>query len=120
MRNGGTHGAVSVMWNITRNSTDRTPVSADLTPESGTLRFSEGQMNAVLPLNITQDNLPEEAEAFILRLIPGSVQGGAEVDEPMEVSAWLLVNAFRECFWIIDRWWLSSEVELIVKDESAS
>jgi len=45
-------------------------------------------MNAVLPLNITQDNLPEEAEAFLLRLIPESVQGGAEVDEPMEVSAW--------------------------------
>lgn len=57
-------------------------------------------MNAVLPLNITQDNLPEEAEAFVLRLIPESVQGGAEVDEPMEVSAWFLVNAFRECVWI--------------------
>lgn len=87
VRNGGTHGAVSVRWNITRNSMDRTPVSADLNPSSGTLRFAEGQMNAVLPLNITQDNLPEEAEAFLLRLIPGSVQGGAEVDEPMEVSA---------------------------------
>ncbi|KAK9974393.1 hypothetical protein ABG768_022494 [Culter alburnus] len=85
VRNGGTHGAVSVQWNITRNSTDRTPVSADLNPVSGTLRFAEGQMNAVLPLNITQDNLPEEAEAFLLRLIPGSVQGGAEVDEPMEM-----------------------------------
>ncbi|KAI2664431.1 Adhesion G-protein coupled receptor V1 [Labeo rohita] len=85
VRNGGTHGAVSVRWNITRNSTDRTPVSADLNPVSGTLRFAEGQMNAVLPLNITQDNLPEEAEAFVLRLIPESVQGGAEVDEPMEL-----------------------------------
>ncbi|RXN21226.1 G- coupled receptor 98-like protein [Labeo rohita] len=85
VRNGGTHGAVSVRWNITRNSTDRTPVSADLNPVSGTLRFAEGQMNAVLPLNITQDNLPEEAEAFVLRLIPESVQGGAEVDEPMEM-----------------------------------
>ncbi|KTG04363.1 hypothetical protein cypCar_00003793 [Cyprinus carpio] len=92
VRNGGTHGAVSVRWNITRNSTDRTPVSADLNPASGTLRFAEGQMNAVLPLNITQDSLPEEAEAFILRLIPGSVQGGAEVDEPMEVSAWLVLG----------------------------
>uniref|UniRef100_A0A671KWR7 Adhesion G protein-coupled receptor V1 n=1 Tax=Sinocyclocheilus anshuiensis TaxID=1608454 RepID=A0A671KWR7_9TELE len=85
VRNGGTRGAVSVRWNITRNSTDRTPVSADLNPTSGTLRFAEGQMNAVLPLNITQDNFPEEAEAFVLRLIPGSVEGGAEVDEPMEM-----------------------------------
>ncbi|XP_073670715.1 adhesion G-protein coupled receptor V1 isoform X2 [Paramisgurnus dabryanus] len=85
VRNGGTHGAVSVKWNITRNSMDRTLVSADLNPTSGTLRFAEGQMSAILPLNITQDNLPEEAEAFLFRLIPNSVEGGAEVDEPMEM-----------------------------------
>lgn len=85
VRNGGTHGLVSVNWTIIRNSTDRTPVSSDLSPVSGTLIFAEGQMSAVLPLNITQDGLPEEAEAFLLRLIPQSVQGGAEVDEPMEV-----------------------------------
>lgn len=85
MRNGGTHGPVSVNWTITRNSSDRTPVSSDLSPSSGTLRFTEGQMSAVLSLNITQDDLPEEAEAILLRLIASSVQGGAEVDEPMEV-----------------------------------
>lgn len=86
MRNGGTHGAVSVRWNITRNSMDETLVSADLNPTSGTMRFAEGQMTAVLPLNITLDSLPEEAEVFLFRLIPSSVQGGAEVGEPMEVS----------------------------------
>ena len=48
-------------------------------------------MTAIMPLNITQDNLPEEAEAFLLRLIPGSVLGGAEVDEPMEVSVTTLL-----------------------------
>ncbi|XP_017551078.2 adhesion G-protein coupled receptor V1 isoform X2 [Pygocentrus nattereri] len=85
VRNGGTHGLVSVNWTITRNSTDRTPVTSDLFPAFGTLRFTEGQMIAILPLNITQDSLPEEAEAFLLRLIPGSVLGGAEVDEPMEM-----------------------------------
>ncbi|XP_066512530.1 adhesion G-protein coupled receptor V1-like [Hoplias malabaricus] len=85
VRNGGTHGVVSVNWTITRNSTDRTPVTSDLLPASGTLRFAEGQMTATLPLNITQDNLPEEAEAFLLRLMPASVLGGAEVGEPMEV-----------------------------------
>uniref|UniRef100_A0A8B9KIF9 Adhesion G protein-coupled receptor V1 n=1 Tax=Astyanax mexicanus TaxID=7994 RepID=A0A8B9KIF9_ASTMX len=83
VRNGGTHGLVSVNWTITRNSTDRTPVTADLFPAFGTLSFTEGQMTAILPLNITQDSLPEEAEAFLLRLIPSSVLGGAEVDEPM-------------------------------------
>ncbi|XP_072520807.1 adhesion G-protein coupled receptor V1 isoform X2 [Salminus brasiliensis] len=85
VRNGGTHGLVSVNWTITRNSTDRTPVTADLFPASGTLRFTEGQMTAILPLNVTQDSLPEETEAFLLRLIPASVLGGAEVDEPMEM-----------------------------------
>ncbi|MCI4392676.1 hypothetical protein PGIGA_G00148550 [Pangasianodon gigas] len=85
VRNGGTHGIVSVNWTIIRNSTDKTPVSSDLSPVSGTLVFAEGQMSAILRLNITQDDLPEEAEAFLLRLIPQSVQGGAEVDEPMEM-----------------------------------
>ncbi|XP_053337317.1 adhesion G-protein coupled receptor V1 [Clarias gariepinus] len=85
VRNGGTHGLVSVNWTIIRNSTDRTLVSSDLSPISGTLFLAQGQMSAILPLNITQDDLPEEAEAFLLRLIPQSVQGGAEVDEPMEM-----------------------------------
>ncbi|XP_026994314.2 adhesion G-protein coupled receptor V1 isoform X1 [Tachysurus fulvidraco] len=85
VRNGGTHGTVSVNWTIIRNSTDKAPVSSDLSPVSGTLFFLEGQMSSILPLNITQDDLPEEAEAFLLRLIPQSVKGGAEVDEPMEM-----------------------------------
>ncbi|XP_062873808.1 adhesion G-protein coupled receptor V1 [Trichomycterus rosablanca] len=85
VRNGGTHGSVSVNWTIIRNSTDKAPVSSDLSPVFGTLRFAEGQMSAILTLNISQDDLPEEAEAFLLRLIASSVQGGAEVDEPMEM-----------------------------------
>lgn len=90
VRNGGNYGDVSVNWTISRNSSDRSPVSDDLSPEAGTLWLTAGQMSAVLPLNITADELPEEAEAFVLRLLPDTVQGGAEVDEPMEVSlAWL-------------------------------
>lgn len=89
VRNGGNYGDVSVNWTIRRNSSDRSPVSDDLSPEAGTLWLTAGQMSAVLPLNITADELPEEAEAFVLRLLPDTVQGGAEVDEPMEVSlAW--------------------------------
>ncbi|KAG5841059.1 hypothetical protein ANANG_G00195560 [Anguilla anguilla] len=49
VRNGGTHGNVSVDWTVTRNSSDRSPVSDDLTPASGTLRFAAGQMAAALP-----------------------------------------------------------------------
>ncbi|XP_015216090.2 adhesion G-protein coupled receptor V1 isoform X1 [Lepisosteus oculatus] len=85
VRIGGTHGNVSVGWAITRNSTDPSAVTADLAPAAGTLRFAEGQMAAALQVSITPDDLPEEAEAYLFRLLPGTVQGGAEVDEPMEV-----------------------------------
>ncbi|KAI1900416.1 hypothetical protein AGOR_G00049720 [Albula goreensis] len=85
VRNGGTYGNVSVNWTIMRNSTDRSPVSDDLNPVAGTLHFAAGQMTAAIPLNITNDTLPEEAEAFTFKLLPGTVSGGAEVDEPMEM-----------------------------------
>ncbi|KAJ8414918.1 hypothetical protein AAFF_G00024410 [Aldrovandia affinis] len=85
VRNGGTHGDVLVNWTITRNSTDQSPVSNDLWPAAGTLLFAAGQMTATVPLNVTDDILPEQAEAFLFRLLPGTVRGGAEVDEPMEM-----------------------------------
>ncbi|KAJ8006188.1 hypothetical protein DPEC_G00125640 [Dallia pectoralis] len=85
VRNGGNYGEVSVNWTISRNSSDRSAVSDDLSPERGRLQFSAGQMSAVLLLNITSDRVPEEAEAFLLRLLPNTVTGGAEVDEPMEM-----------------------------------
>ncbi|XP_062310079.1 adhesion G-protein coupled receptor V1 [Osmerus eperlanus] len=85
VRNGGNYGAVSVNWTISRNASGRSPVSDDLRPAAGTLRFAAGQVSAVLSLDITSDLLPEEAEAFVLRLLPATVTGGAEVDEPMEL-----------------------------------
>lgn len=77
---------MSVNWTISRNSSDHSPVSEDLTPQAGTVRFAAGQVSAVLTLFIVDDLLPEEAEAFVLRLLPDTVTGNAEVDEPMEVS----------------------------------
>ncbi|KAM6965415.1 adhesion G-protein coupled receptor V1 [Aplochiton taeniatus] len=85
VRNGGNYGDVSVNWTVTRNSSDRSPVSDDLSPQRGTLTFAAGQTTATLPLNVTADLLPEEAEAFLLRLLPATVTGGAELDEPMEM-----------------------------------
>lgn len=87
MRNGGSYGAVSANWTISRNSSDPTPVSDDLTPVAGTVKFTAGQVMAVIPLNIVADAIPEEAEAFILKLLPNTVTGNAEVDEPMAVSS---------------------------------
>ncbi|XP_019908355.3 adhesion G-protein coupled receptor V1 isoform X2 [Esox lucius] len=89
VRNGGNYGDVSVNWTISRNSSDRAAVSDDLSPERGRLQFSAGQMSAVLPLNITSDKVPEEAEAFLLRLLPDTVTGGAELDEPTEMVFYL-------------------------------
>lgn len=87
VRNGGSYGDVSANWSISRNSSDRSPVSDDLRPAAGTVKFSAGQVTTVIPINIVGDDLPEEAEAFILKLLPNTVTGNAEIDEPMEVSS---------------------------------
>lgn len=86
VRNGGSYGAVSANWSISRNSSDNNPVLDDLTPAAGTVRFAPGQVTAVIPIDIVMDDIPEEAEAFLLKLLPSTVTGNAEVDEPMEVS----------------------------------
>lgn len=78
---------MSANWSISRNSSDGSPVSDDLIPEEGTVRFAAGQVTAVIPINIVDDDVPEEAEAFLLKLLPDTVTGDAEVDEPMEVSS---------------------------------
>ncbi|XP_053330924.1 adhesion G-protein coupled receptor V1 [Spea bombifrons] len=85
VRNGGTHGNVSVRWIIKRNSIDTSPVSSDILPESGTLQFAQGQMLAILHLRILSDDTPEEAEAYMVQLLANSVQGGAEVGSPSEL-----------------------------------
>ena len=86
VRNGGTHGNVSVSWVLTRNSSDPSPVTADISPASGTLQFSQGQMLAPIPLAVSADDLPEEAEAYLLTLLPHTIRGGAEVSEPAQVE----------------------------------
>uniref|UniRef100_A0A3Q3J0J5 Adhesion G-protein coupled receptor V1 n=1 Tax=Monopterus albus TaxID=43700 RepID=A0A3Q3J0J5_MONAL len=85
VRNGGSYGAVSANWSISRNSSDRSPVSDDLWPAAGTVKFAAGQVTAIIPIDIVADDQPEEAEAFVLKLLPNSVTGNAEVNEPMEV-----------------------------------
>nr|XP_056705119.1 adhesion G-protein coupled receptor V1 [Euleptes europaea] len=85
VRNGGTHGNVSVAWTITRNSSDPSPVTADMTPDSGMLHFDQGQMVASLSLNVINDDIPEEAEPYLLRILAHTIQGGAEVSEPAEL-----------------------------------
>ncbi|PNI73009.1 ADGRV1 isoform 11 [Pan troglodytes] len=85
VRNGGTHGNVSANWVLTRNSTDPSPVTADIRPSSGVLHFAQGQMLATIPLTVVDDDLPEEAEAYLLQILPHTIRGGAEVSEPAEL-----------------------------------
>uniref|UniRef100_F7FXQ0 Adhesion G-protein coupled receptor V1 n=1 Tax=Monodelphis domestica TaxID=13616 RepID=F7FXQ0_MONDO len=85
VRNGGTHGDISVRWVMTRNSSDTSPVSADIMPSSGILHFAQGQMIASIPLTIVNDDIPEEAEAYLIQILPHTIQGGAEVSEPAEL-----------------------------------
>ncbi|XP_027733793.1 adhesion G-protein coupled receptor V1 isoform X6 [Empidonax traillii] len=85
VRNGGTHGNVSVSWVIIRNSSDPSPVTADLLPEAGEISFGQGQMLVTLFLDIINDDIPEETEPYILKLLPHTIQGGAEVSEPSEL-----------------------------------
>lgn len=86
VRNGGSYGAVSANWSITRTSNDSAPVSDDLLPAEGSVKFAAGQVTTVIPIDIVADDLPEEAEAFLLKLLPGTVTGNAELDEPIEVG----------------------------------
>ncbi|XP_060091685.1 adhesion G-protein coupled receptor V1 isoform X3 [Heteronotia binoei] len=85
VRNGGTHGNISVTWIITRNNSDPSPVTTDITPDSGMLHFEQGQMLATLSLSIINDDIPEEAEPYLLRILAHTIQGGAEVSEPAEL-----------------------------------
>ncbi|XDC76153.1 hypothetical protein R6Z07F_007326 [Ovis aries] len=85
VRNGGTHGNVSVNWVLTRNSSDPLPVTTDIRPRSGVLHFAQGQMLASVPLTVINDDLPEEAEAYLLQILPHTIRGGAEVSEPAEL-----------------------------------
>lgn len=98
VRNGGTHGNVSVSWVLTRNSSDPSPVTADISPASGTVQFTQGQMLAPIPLVVSEDDLPEEAEAYLLTLLPHTIQGGAEVSEPAQVDPLLRFACDNLCF----------------------
>ncbi|KAL1783722.1 G-protein coupled receptor 98 [Sigmodon hispidus] len=89
VRNGGTHGDVSVNWVLTRNSTDPSPVTEDISPSSGMLQFAQGQMLASIPLIVIDDDLPEEAEVYLLKILPHTTQGGAEVSEPAQLLLYI-------------------------------
>ncbi|XP_032809135.2 adhesion G-protein coupled receptor V1 isoform X2 [Petromyzon marinus] len=89
VRTGGTYGAVSVGWRITRGGEDPSPVTADLSPTSGVLQFADGERAVAVSLQVVQDVEAEEAEKFIFEMINGTAQGGAELTDPFQVAFFL-------------------------------
>ncbi|XP_022110249.1 G-protein coupled receptor 98-like isoform X2 [Acanthaster planci] len=79
IREGGTFGIVTVDYIITRNDSNSDPVSADLSPQSGTVTLAEGQRSQSILININSDGIPEEAEQYHVSLLSNSVTGGASL-----------------------------------------
>lgn len=83
-RSGGTFGAVSIQWELTRNNTLGTPINANVDPVDGNVVFLEGQREKQIILRIIQDSTPEWAERYLLQLLPETVQGGARAEGVLE------------------------------------
>ncbi len=67
IRNGGAFGNVSVAWSLHRNDSESEPLANGITPASGVVRFSEGQKEQAVTLNIVQDQIPEVQISFSQR-----------------------------------------------------
>ncbi|XP_014663002.1 PREDICTED: G-protein coupled receptor 98-like [Priapulus caudatus] len=90
LRGGGSFGTVTVQWEVIRTDNDNDPVSADMNPTGGRLTFYEGEKEKVIRFSVNQDSQPEPAEHFLVRLLPGSVTGGARLQNPSETSLFVL------------------------------
>ncbi|XP_041376199.1 adhesion G-protein coupled receptor V1-like [Gigantopelta aegis] len=77
-RNGGTFGVVTVQWEIVRNSSSLDPVTQDVGPEQGSIMFQDGVNKKDIVVTIVQDNDPEIAEQFIVRLVSASAKASLE------------------------------------------
>ncbi|XP_041464132.1 adhesion G-protein coupled receptor V1-like [Lytechinus variegatus] len=77
LRTGGAFGEVTVGYRVLLN-TSQTQES------SGIVRFQDGQRSQELTIPIPQDSVPEEAEVYIVQLLPETVTGGARVDGVIE------------------------------------
>ncbi|XP_071964162.1 adhesion G-protein coupled receptor V1-like [Antedon mediterranea] len=83
-RFGGTFGDVSINYEIVRNDSNTDDVNNDLIPSEGVVYFSEGQTSSEINITFIDDNIPEEAERYIVRILPSTVTGGASVRAPTE------------------------------------
>ena len=77
VRTGGAFGEVTVGYQVLLN-TSQTQES------SGIVRFQDGQRSQELTIPISQDSIPEEAEVYIIQLLPETATGGVRVDGVIE------------------------------------
>ena len=64
-RSVGSFGAVEVTWQALPREAD----SDDFTPMAGKVTFADGQMEAVIVINVVDDDIPEDLQVSDDRLI---------------------------------------------------
>lgn len=69
LRNEGTFGEVSVLWDVVRADRRPEPSLQDIGPNNGTLTFADGENEKEIELTVVQDGDPEPAEQFDVRLL---------------------------------------------------
>lgn len=84
IRTAGSFGTVSVNWEIIRNDSGVGSVNLDVSPNTGTVSFEPDEREKPIIITVTQDDLPEPAERFKLRLLPSTVTGNAKVEGIIE------------------------------------
>ncbi|XP_060082724.1 adhesion G-protein coupled receptor V1-like [Ylistrum balloti] len=80
----GTFGSVVVMWKL--DSLD----NVDLIPTAGTVTFGDGQNQGFIRVESVPDEIPEQSEPFLLRLV--SVTGGARIAAHDTVTVSIMEN----------------------------
>ncbi|XP_070543508.1 adhesion G-protein coupled receptor V1-like isoform X2 [Ptychodera flava] len=83
-RRGGAFGQVSISYLIVRNDSNSDAITLDLSPATGTVTLADGEESKAIIFTLVQDSLPEQAERYLIRLLPETVTGGAKVEGILE------------------------------------
>ena len=82
---------MSVRFTIANQNTI---LGSDYQISSYTITLMDGQRDAVVPIRIINDDLPEFNESFVIRLEESSLTGGATLGFPRECTVTILENDY--------------------------
>ncbi len=71
-----------------------TTLGADYSVSSFVITLSINQRWASVPVTINDDDLPEFAESFVIKLVSGSVTGGAMIGTPNQCVVTIAENDY--------------------------